>query len=45
MGSLVRIRLGAPFDILRFVSSLLFLNSKSDVDERGHLLRFFHTLR
>ena len=45
MGSWVRIRLGAPFDILRFVRTLLFpffKNSWSDVDERGYRLRFFH---
>ena len=48
MGSRVRIRLAAPFDILRFVRNLLFpffKNSKSDVDERGHRLRFFHARR
>ena len=48
MGSRVRIRLGVRFDILRFVRNLLFpllKNSKSDVDERGHCLRFFHTRR
>ena len=45
MGSRVRIRLGAPFDILRFVRNLLFpffKNSKSDVDDR---LRFLHARR
>ena len=48
MGSRVRILLGAPFDILRFVRKLLFpffKNSKSDVDERGHRLRFFYAQR
>ena len=42
MGSPVRIRLAAPFDIVRFVRNLLFpffKNSKSDVYERGHRLR------
>ena len=45
MGSRVRIRLGALFDILCFVRTLLFSffkNSQSDIDERGHGLRFFH---
>ena len=49
MGSRVRIHLGgAPFDILRFVKNLSFpflKNSWSDVDERGHRLRFFHAQR
>ena len=39
MGSRVRIRLGAPFDILHFVRNLLFpffKNCKSDVDERDY---------
>ena len=42
MGSQVRIRPGAPFDILHFVRNLLFpffKNSKSDVDEQGQHLR------
>ena len=45
MGSRVRISFGKPFDILRFARNLLFpffKNSGSDVDERGHQLRFFH---
>ena len=44
MESRVRINLCAPFDILRFVRNLLFpflKNCKSDIDERGHRLRFF----
>ena len=46
MGPRVRIRLGAPFDILRFVKNLLFPffnNSQSDVDERDHRLGFQST--
>ena len=42
MGSRVRIRLYATFDILRFVRNLsfpFFKNSKSDVDERDLCLR------
>ena len=46
MGSRVQIRLGARFDILRFVRTLLFPFLKNiDVDERGYRLRFFHARR
>ena len=39
MGSQVRIRMAARFNILRFVRNLLFpffKNSEPDVDERDH---------
>ena len=49
IGSLVRIRIHAELfphiDLEYYVFLDLTKNSKSDVDERGHRLRFFHTPR